>query len=108
MFLVQAKAGADIHVLMLGITLENLSGGMTAAAFVAFISGLCHAHYTATQYALLSSLAAVGRTWLTTTAGWTAEHFGWESFFIASVLLALPGLAILWWLQRRMSLVQER
>jgi len=104
MFLMQAKTGADMHVLMLGITLENLSGGMTAAAFVAFLSGLCHVHYTATQYALLSSLAAVGRTWLTTTAGWTSEHFGWEMFFIVSVVLALPGLFTLWLLTRRTSL----
>lgn len=95
MFLVQAQVGNDIHILALGIFLENLSGGMTASAFVAFISGLTHARYTATQYALLSSLAVMGRTWLTTTAGWTAETFGWEIFFIISVLLAVPGLVIL-------------
>ncbi len=98
MFLVQARVGADLHVLAAGIFLENLSGGMTASALVAFISGLTHARYTATQYALLSSLAAMGRTWLTTTAGWTAETFGWEIFFIISVLLAAPGLVILLWL----------
>lgn len=95
MFLLQARVGADVHVLAAGIFLENLSGGMTASAFVAFISGLTHARYTATQYALLSSLAAMGRTWLTTAAGWTAETFGWEIFFIIAVLLALPGLIIL-------------
>jgi MFS transporter, PAT family, beta-lactamase induction signal transducer AmpG len=100
MFLVQARAGADVHILALGIFMENLSGGMTASAFVAFISGLTHARYTATQYALLSSLAAMGRTWLTTTAGWTADTFGWEIFFIISVLLAAPGLVILGWLSR--------
>ncbi len=103
MFLVQAHVGNDIHVLALGIFLENLSGGMTASAFVAFISGLTHARYTATQYALLSSLAAMGRTWLTTTAGWTADTFGWEMFFIISVLLAVPGLAILWYLGKGIS-----
>ncbi len=108
MFLVQARAGADIHILALGISLENLSGGMTASAFVAFISGLTHARYTATQYALLSSLAAMGRTWLTTTAGWTAERFGWEWFFIISVLLAVPGLAILWWLQKEFKATSPR
>ncbi len=99
MFLVQARVGADMHVLALGIFLENLSGGMTSAAFVAFLSGLCHARYTATQYALLSSLAAMGRTWLTTSAGWTADRFGWEVFFIISVLLAIPGLLLLWTLR---------
>ena len=104
MFLVQARSGADVHILMLGITLENLSGGMTAAAFVAFLSSLTHVHYTATQYALLSSLAAMGRTWLTTTAGWTVDHFGWETFFIVSVALSLPGLLTLWWLSKKMAL----
>lgn len=101
MFLVQARVGADINILALGIFLENLSGGMTASAFVAFISALCHTRYTATQYALLSSLAAMGRTWLTTTAGWTADNFGWEIFFIISVFLAAPGLVVLWWLSRK-------
>ena len=100
MFLVQAQVGNDIHVLALGIFLENLSGGMTASAFVAFLSGLTHARYTATQYALLSSLAVVGRTWLTTAAGWTAENFGWEMFFVISVLLAAPGLLVLAYLGR--------
>lgn len=104
MFLLQARVGADIHVLALGIFMENLSGGMTAAAFVAFISSLTHVRYTATQYALLSSLAAAGRTWLTTSAGYVAEQFGWEMFFIISVLLAVPGLAVLAFLHYRMRL----
>ncbi len=101
MFLVQVKIGADINVLALGIFLENLSGGMTAAAFVAFISALCNTRYTATQYALLSSLSAIGRTMFTTPAGWAAEKFGWEAFFIISVLLAIPGLVLLVVLSRK-------
>jgi len=108
MFLVQAQVGNDIHVLALGIFLENLSGGMTASAFVAFISGLCHARYTATQYALLSSLAVMGRTWLSASAGWTAETFGWEMFFIISVALAAPGLLILWWLRKEFKTSEPR
>lgn len=107
MFVVQARVGADIQVLALGIFMENLSGGMTSSAFVAFLSGLCHARYTATQYALLSSLAAMGRTWLTTSAGWTADTFGWEAFFIVAVLLAVPGLALLWVLQRQLPKKEE-
>lgn len=101
MFLVQARAGADINILALGISLENFSGGMTASAFVAFLSALCHSKYTATQYALLSSLAAVGRTLLTTSAGLTVDKYGWEKFFIISVLLAVPGLVLLGWLAKR-------
>jgi len=108
MFLVQAQVGNDIHVLALGIFLENLSGGMTASAFVAFISGLTHARYTATQYALLSSLAVMGRTWLSASAGWTAETFGWEMFFIISVALAAPGLLILWWIRKEFTATSPR
>ncbi len=87
MFVEQARLGADMHFLSLSISLENISGGMGTAAFVAFMSGLTHVRYTATQYALLSSFAAFGRTWLSTPAGWFAEILGWEGFFtLASVL----------------------
>lgn len=101
MFVVQARVGVDMEVLALGITLENFTGGMSTTAFVAYLSGLCNVQYTATQYALLSSLASAGRTWLSTPAGWVAEKLGWEMFFILAVLLAFPSLALLWWMERR-------
>lgn len=107
MFVVQARVGSDIHILALGISLENISGGMGTAAFVAFISGLTHTRFTATQYALLSSFAAFGRTWLSTPAGWFAEQLGWEVFFVMATILALPGLAVLFWLQKRISLENQ-
>lgn len=107
MFVVQAKVGADITVLALGISLENVSGGMGTAAFVAFMSGLTHTRFTATQYALLSSFSAFGRTWLSTPAGWFAETLGWEAFFCMATFLALPGLAVLFWLQRRISMEKQ-
>jgi MFS transporter, PAT family, beta-lactamase induction signal transducer AmpG len=100
MFVVQARVGADIHILALGITMENVSGGMGTAAFVAYISGLTHVRFTATQYALLSSFAAFGRTWLSTPAGWFAERMGWEIFFLFASALAIPGLVVLARLQR--------
>lgn len=103
MFVVQARVGADIHILALGITLENVTGGMGLAAFVAYISLLCNQRFTATQYALLSSLAAMGRTWLATPAGWVSEQLGWEGFFLFAALLAVPGLAVLWWLGRNIG-----
>ncbi len=99
-FVLLAKAGADINMLALCITLENAAGGMGTAVFVAFMSSLCNLRFTATQYALLSSLAAFGRTWLSTPAGSVAEHIGWEAFFICSTFLAIPGLMLLWWLSR--------
>src|SRR6185295_3381803 len=98
MFVAQAGIGPDVHFLTLSITLENVSGGMGTAAFVAFLSSLTHKHFTATQYALLSSFAAFGRTWLSTPAGWFAEILGWEGFFLMASALAIPGLVMLWWL----------
>lgn len=99
MFVVQARVGADSNILALGITLENISGGMGTAAFVAYLSSLTHVRYTATQYALLSSFAAFGRTWLSTPAGLVAEWLGWEWFFTFAAALAIPGLVVLAWMQ---------
>jgi PAT family beta-lactamase induction signal transducer AmpG len=94
-FLWQLHAGNDIVVLSIVISLENLSGGMGTAAFVAYISRLCNKEFTATQYALLSSLAAVGRTILSTSSGITVDVVGWQWFFIISTAIALPGIIVL-------------
>ena len=101
MFVVQALAGHDLGVLTLTIGLENLAGGMGTAAFVAYLSSLCNLAFTATQYALLSSLAAFGRTLLSSSGGWLADRVDWVSFFLLTTLAALPGLLLLWWMTRR-------
>ncbi len=101
MFAFQALRGADLEFLVLTIGLENLAGGMGSAAFVAYLSVLCSRSYTATQYALLSSLAATGRTLLSSVSGLTAEALGWYYFFIVSTFVALPGLLLLLWMMRR-------
>ncbi|MDE2615008.1 MAG: MFS transporter [Burkholderiales bacterium] len=81
------------------VAFENLSGGMGTAAFVAFMMSLCNQRFTATQYALLSAFASVGRVWVGPLAGVLAETIGWPSFFVLSTLLAMPALAMLWWLR---------
>ncbi|HEX3140032.1 MAG TPA: MFS transporter, partial [Rhizobacter sp.] len=86
--------------LLLVIACENLTGGMGTAAFVAFLMSLCNHRFTATQYALLSAFASVGRVWVGPLAGVMAETIGWPSFFIVSTVLALPALAMLWWLRQ--------
>ena len=79
------------------VGLENLAGGMGTAAFVAFLMTLCRVRYSATQFALLSALAAVGRTYLAgPLSGVMVESFGWANFFVVTVLIALPGLVLLW------------
>jgi PAT family beta-lactamase induction signal transducer AmpG len=100
MFVVQAMAGADITLLALTIGLENLAGGMGTAVFVAYLSSLCNVAYTATQYALLSSLMVVARTWLSSSGGALAEWLDWIGFFLLTTGAALPGLILLWWLGR--------
>ena len=85
--------------LLLVVALENLSGGMGTAAFLAFLMSLCSQRFTATQFALLSAFASIGRVWVGPLAGVLAETIGWPSFFIVSTLMALPALLMLGWLR---------
>ncbi|HSK41375.1 MAG TPA: AmpG family muropeptide MFS transporter [Arenibaculum sp.] len=90
-----AQVGYDLPALTLVITLENLSGGMGTAAFVAYLSSLCNIGYTATQYALLTSFAALARDSLAASSGWFVETLGWPSYFVFTAGTALPGLLLL-------------
>ena len=101
MFAAQALVGHSVPMLMVTIGVENLTGGMGSAAFVAYLSSLCSLAYTATQYALLSSLTAVARTTLSTAGGALAQGLGWIPFFAASTVAAIPGLLLLLWLTPR-------
>ena len=99
MFAVQATVGHDIGVLTASIAIDNFTGGLGSAAFVAYLSALTRRQFTATQYALLSSLFAFGRTVLSSSGGWLAAQLDWAPFFVATTVLAIPGLALLWWLR---------
>jgi PAT family beta-lactamase induction signal transducer AmpG len=103
MFAVLAMVGHDLRVLTLAIAVENLSGGMGTAAFVAYLSSLCNVAYTATQYALLTSFMAFGRTVLTSSGGWLADQMNWVSFFVLTTIAALPGLLLLVGIARRFA-----
>ena len=81
------------------IGFENLCGGLGTAAFVAFLMALTDRRFSAAQYALLSALAAVGRVYVGPASGVLVEAFGWPTFFILTVLAALPGLLLLYWLR---------
>jgi PAT family beta-lactamase induction signal transducer AmpG len=82
--------------LLLVIACENLTGGMGTAAFVAFLMSLCNQRFTATQYALLSAFASVGRVWVGPLAGVLAQSIGWPEFFVLSTIAAAPALFLLW------------
>ncbi|MFZ3234209.1 MAG: MFS transporter [Stellaceae bacterium] len=103
MYALQVWAGHNLVALAFTIGVENLTGGMGSAAFVAYLSGLCNIAFTATQYALLSSLAAVGRTTLSASGGALADMLGWTAFFFLATVACLPGLALLLWIMRRES-----
>jgi len=81
---------------------ENFTSAIGTVIFVAYLSALCqNPLHTATQYALLTALAAVGRTYLSSGAGFVAAATGWPLFFVICVLVAIPSLMLLVWLQRR-------
>ncbi len=100
LFAVLAMKGHDMLWLTIAIGGDNFVGGLGSAAFVAYLSALCNVAFTATQYALLTSFMAVGRTLLSSGSGWLATQLGWTMFFVVSTGLAIPGLILLLWLMR--------
>jgi PAT family beta-lactamase induction signal transducer AmpG len=100
LFALLALRGHDTLWLAIVIGADNFVGGLGSAAFVAYLSALCNIAFTATQYALLSSFMAVGRTLLSSGSGWLAQQMSWPAFFVVSAGLAIPGLLLLLWLMR--------
>ncbi|MBD1834178.1 MFS transporter [Cyanobacteria bacterium FACHB-472] len=94
-YLILAQVGKNYQLLVLTINIENFCAGLGNAAFVAFLMSLCNQRFSATQYALLSSLMAVSRDILVAPAGRLAEVTGWPLFFLISIAAALPGLVLL-------------
>ncbi len=94
--IVSLREATNVDLLLLfAVGTENLTGGMGNAAFVAFLIALCNQKFTATQYALLSAFASVGRVWVGPLSGVLSLSIGWPWFFIFSTVMALPGLVIL-------------
>jgi MFS transporter, PAT family, beta-lactamase induction signal transducer AmpG len=98
----QAVLGVNYYALTVTIIAENFTGAIGTVIFIAYLSALCKSPlHTATQFALLTALSAVGRTYLSAGAGYVAERSGWPLFFVISALVALPSLVLLAWLQAR-------
>ena len=97
-----ALAGHDLLWLTVAITVENFTSAIGTVMFVAYLSALCrNPLHTATQYALLTALAAIGRTYLSAGAGYLASETGWAWFFVICALAGIPSLLLLAWLQAR-------
>jgi PAT family beta-lactamase induction signal transducer AmpG len=106
-FMALAWIGRDFAVMTAVVALENLAGGMGTAAFVALLMALCDRRFSATQYALLSALSAVGRVVVGPAAGYAVAAMGWVPFFAATVATALPGLLLLLRLRRPIEVLER-
>lgn len=94
-FLLLSITGKDVNILYLVIFVENFCGGMGDVIFVGYLSSICNLKFSATQYALLTSLASVARSVLSSSSGLYAKAMGWSSFFVFSSFLAIPAIAFL-------------
>jgi PAT family beta-lactamase induction signal transducer AmpG len=98
-----AWMGKSYAVFTTAIVVENVTGGMGTAAFVALIMSLCDHRYTATQFALFSSLEALGRVFSGRPSAELVELVGWAQFFFWSFLFALPGIWLVWALRAQLD-----
>jgi PAT family beta-lactamase induction signal transducer AmpG len=98
----------SLEMMAVAVGMENLCGGLGTAAFVALLMALCRQEFSATQFALLSALSAVGRTYLAgPLTPILVDKLGWPSFFLATVLIAFPGLALLYWRRREIQALDQ-
>jgi PAT family beta-lactamase induction signal transducer AmpG len=102
-FMVLAWAGKSYALMVVAVAFENIAGGMGTAAFVALLMALCDHRFSATQFALLSALAAIGRVFVGPPSGFLVDAVGWVWFFFCTFLVALPGLFLLWRLRHRVG-----
>jgi len=104
LFVVLAVAGKNFSLMITAITVESFCSGMSTAAFVAFIMSLCDKRFSATQYACLSALFALGRIIAGPLAAVMVEAFGWVQFYWWSFALCFPGIFLLLTLRRKVGL----
>jgi MFS transporter, PAT family, beta-lactamase induction signal transducer AmpG len=100
-------SGPDIYALATVVGLENFFSGLGSTAFVVLVTALCNMRFSATQYALLSSLSAVGRVFLGPVSAWLVPQVGWSTFFVITVLSAIPGLLLVIVLRHAIHRVEQ-
>ena len=105
-FALLALAGKSYPLLVFAVGFENLASGMGTAAFVAFAMALCNHNFSATQYALLSAIASLGRILFGPVTGGLVEAWGWAFFFIFTFVAALPGLWLVWRMRAQIAAVE--
>jgi PAT family beta-lactamase induction signal transducer AmpG len=107
MFMILAMVGKNYALMVSAIFIENFCAGMSTIALMAFLTSLCHERYSATQFACLSALAAIGRVFVGPLAGIMVEHLGWVSFYGWASLMCFPAIIVLSLLRTRMSFNAE-
>jgi PAT family beta-lactamase induction signal transducer AmpG len=108
LYCVLVISGKSYPIMIAAVLIEHVAGAMGGIALVALIMALCDMRYSAFQYALLSSLALLPRYSLGYPAGWIADHKGWYAYYVVSFLIALPGLAMVWWNRRLITDLDQR
>lgn len=107
MYWLLSVSAKSYGLMVLAVGVENLCGGMGTTAFVALLMALCSPRFTATQFALLSALAAFGRVYVGPASGVMVDAMGWSQFFLVTVLTALPGLLLLLLLRRELNALAD-
>jgi len=97
-----AGHGHDVNALIAVISADNLSSGIASAAFIAYLSGLTNVQYSATQYALFSSMMVLAPKWLAGFSGVAVDAMGYPTFFIGTALLGAPVLLLVWVAMKKM------
>ncbi|HEX7111689.1 MAG TPA: MFS transporter [Mizugakiibacter sp.] len=100
-------SGPDLAAMATVVSAEYFFSGLGSTAFVVLLTALCNVRFSATQYALLSSLSAVGRVFLGPIAAWLVPQVGWSTFFVITALSALPGLALVWALRGPIAAAEQ-
>ena len=106
-FMALALIEKSYPAMIIAVAFENLSSGMGSTAFVAFVMALCNKRFSATQFALLSSLAVLGRVVISPTSGYIVSYIGWANFFFFTTVAALPGLLLVLYLKTDIVALDE-
>jgi MFS transporter, PAT family, beta-lactamase induction signal transducer AmpG len=103
-----AITGKNYALMVVAVVMDNLAGAMGNIASVALMMALCDVRFSAFQYALLSSFALLPRYLLGGPAGWVADSAGWDSYYVVSFFLAIPGLAMVWLMRNKISALDQQ
>jgi len=106
-YILLVHSGPDLRLLAMVVGAENFFSGLGSTAFVVLLTALCNVRFSATQFALLSALAAVGRVFLGPLSAWVVPQVGWSQFFIITALSAIPGLLLVIALRRPIAWAEQ-